>query len=107
MRVTKTSALRPGKYTAWFAKFLKDKARAEENSCHEDAIECQSESCVSTQIERDGALPDREVQFGSSHGSKALHKPDREKELADSLPCRPYQHIKRVNNRSVNASNNI
>lgn len=62
---------------------------------------------VSTQIERDGALPDREEQFGSSHGSKALHKLDREKELADSLPCRPYQYIKRVNNRSVNASNNI
>ncbi|KAJ6105237.1 hypothetical protein N7523_010047 [Penicillium sp. IBT 18751x] len=98
-RATKTSAFQPGKYTAWLAKSLEDEARAKESSCYQAAMERQSETPLSTQMEHAGALPDREEQLGSRHGNKALHKPDRETELVDSSPCRLYKPITCANNR--------
>ncbi|KAF3009282.1 hypothetical protein E8E15_001252 [Penicillium rubens] len=100
-RVTKAPTLWPGKYTAMLANALEDEARAEKSAHHEDAIECQSGSSGSTQTECEGALPGKDDQFGSRHGSKPLRKPDRETELVDSSPCRLYQPTNLANNRST------
>lgn len=104
--VTEIPTLRRGMYTAWLAKFLEDKAKAKESSPYEGAI-CQAESPLSTQMEREGALPGKDEQPGSRHGSKALHKPDREAGLVDSSPYRLYQPAKCAKNRSVNTFNTI
>ncbi|KZN93960.1 hypothetical protein EN45_041480 [Penicillium chrysogenum] len=100
-RVTKASTLWPGKYSAMLAKTLEDEARAEKSAHHEVAIECQSESSGSTQTECEGALPGKDDQFGSRHGSKPLRKPDRETELVDSSPCGLYQPTNLANNRDI------
>lgn len=86
-RVTKTPPFRPGKYTALLAKALEDEAKAK-GARREARIESQSKSSVSTQMELESALSEREEQHESRHGSKAVHKPDRETELVDSSPYR-------------------
>ncbi|KAF9249628.1 hypothetical protein DTO012A7_707 [Penicillium roqueforti] len=99
-RATKTPAFQPGKYTAWLAKSLEDEARAKENTRYQAAMERQSETPFSTQMEHEGAFSDREEQLRSRHSSKALHKPDRETELVDSSPYRLYKPTTCANNRS-------
>ena len=101
-RATKTPVFQPGKYTAWLAKSLEDEARAKENPHYEAVMERQTGTPLSTQMEHEGALSDREEQLGSRHSSKALHKPNRETELVDSSPCRLYKPTTCANNRSVN-----
>ncbi|KAI1828750.1 hypothetical protein DTO027I6_10310 [Penicillium roqueforti] len=77
------------------------KLEQKKSAHHEDAVGYQSESSGSTQMECEGALPGKDDQFGSRYGSKPLRKPDRETELVDSPPCRPYQPTNLANNRDI------